>query len=186
MGQLFPNPIPEEYPVVRPNRRQMLIAFSIHQFGPIQGRDNDALPRKRHQKRPLRVLYCVTSKQGVGSRISPGAPFTSLRSCCYKFHAFGEARSNGKLRKFRALPTRSATSFDRRLGVGLPHATTANRKQRIAWTILFQVKLLALYDAQRSAPDCKGLSAAHASAACKQDMKKQRCLRVAAVESSWQ
>ena|SRR6267154_1929341 len=52
--QLFPNPIPEEYPVVRPNRRQMLIAFSIPpnsvQF---KGEINDALPRKRHQKRHL-------------------------------------------------------------------------------------------------------------------------------------
>jgi uncharacterized damage-inducible protein DinB len=27
--QLFPNPIPEEYPVIRPNRRQTPIAFSI-------------------------------------------------------------------------------------------------------------------------------------------------------------
>jgi len=27
--QLFPNPIPEEYTVIRPNRRQTVIAFSI-------------------------------------------------------------------------------------------------------------------------------------------------------------
>jgi len=71
------------------------------------------------------------------------------------------------------LPTRSATSFRSSVGVGLPHATTANLKTENRVDDSFPGELLALYDAQRSAPDCKGYQAAARFRACKQDMKSR-------------
>ena len=77
--------------------------------------------------------------------------------------------------------------FDRRLGVGLPHATTANLKTENHVDNSFPGEIACgcmMRSDQRLI--AKAIKQPRASAACKQDMKKQRCLRVAAVESSWQ
>src|SRR6266550_6622666 len=49
-----------------------------------KGEINDALPRKRHQKRHLEFCTAYLLSRGSGVRISPGAPLTPFLSFIYR------------------------------------------------------------------------------------------------------
>src|SRR5437016_12892630 len=64
-------------------QRTMPISFSPTSVQ-FKGEINDALPRKRHQKRHLDFCTAYLRSRGSGVRVSPGAPLSPSLASSYK------------------------------------------------------------------------------------------------------